>query len=117
MVPPKAADGFVEPQLDVSWIRVYLLISATSHRISSADVVADLTRLGFKYSPRSIARIMKGLDTKGYVARTAPRSRSRRILFRTTAKGRTVRKAVRRQLRELLERTSNGEFSPGSAEC
>src|SRR6516164_7466077 len=106
MVPPKAADGLVEPSLDVSWIRVDLLLSAASHRISSADIVADLARLGFKYRLRSIARIMRGRETKGYLAQTPPRrDGSGRVPYTTTHKGRTVSKALRRHLWEFFDRT------------
>jgi hypothetical protein len=114
MFPSKAADGLVEPQLDVSWIRVYLLIRGTSQQISSSDVVVDLTGLGFKYSRLSIARIMKGLETKGYLAQLRP-NRNRGILYRTTAKGRTVSKALSRQLKGLFEGTSTVESRAGSA--
>ena len=115
MAAAKARDGFVEPRLDVSWIRVYLVLRGTSQRISSADVVTDLARLGFKYSHRSIALLIRGLETKRYLAQTLPRSGNRWILFRTTAKGRTVSKALRRQIREFFKSTATSEPPSGSA--
>jgi DNA-binding MarR family transcriptional regulator len=87
----------------MSWIRIYVLLRATSQRISSADVVTDLSRPGFDYSSGSVSRIMRSLETKGYLAKSAPPNKRRSPVFYTaTARGRDAAKSLRMLVRGVL---------------
>jgi hypothetical protein len=109
----RAENALVERTLDVSWIRIYVLLRATSQPISSAEVAADLVQLGFKHDPLSTARIIKGLEGKGYLTRTVSGDERRPIVYSATANGRAASKMLRRTLREFFPRTHPANPSAG----
>jgi hypothetical protein len=97
--PGSAAVG----PLDISLIRVYVLLRATSQPISSADVVTGLARRGFDHSSGSVSRIMRGLETKGYLVKSVPPNGHRSpALYAVTARGRPAARGLQTMVRDFL---------------
>ena len=92
----------VEP-MDLSWIRVYVLLRATSQPISSVDVVTDLARRGFDYSSGSVSRILRSLEAKGYLVKSVPPNERRSpALYNPTARGRGAAKGLQTMVQDVL---------------
>jgi DNA-binding MarR family transcriptional regulator len=107
---------FDELRLDVSWIRVYILLRARAQRISSADVATDLARRGFEFQRASVSGIMRGLERKGYLARIAiPNERRSGALYTLTERGRAAASGLPMKIREMLAGITPSGSSADSA--
>ena len=62
MAPSSAAGELVEANLGVSWIRVYVLLRATSQRVSRAEVAAEVGRLGSTPATPGLYLLDQGCD-------------------------------------------------------
>jgi DNA-binding MarR family transcriptional regulator len=106
-----------ELRVDVSWIRVYILLRATTQqRISSADVTADLARRGFEWERASVSRILRGLESKGYLTRIATSNERRSgTFYAPTERGRAATRELAMKIPEMLAFTRSSGSSGDSA--
>jgi len=89
--------------LDVSWIRVYVLLRAASQRVAAADLVADLAGVGFECEQAFLSEIMRALEREGYLARIAtPNGRRPDTVYVLTAEGRYATCGLKTKIRELF---------------
>jgi DNA-binding MarR family transcriptional regulator len=96
-------DPLDELLLDVSWIRVYILLRAASQRVAAADLVADLAGVGFECEQAFLSEIMRALERKGYLARIAtPNGRRSDSVYVLTVEGRYATRGLKTKVRELL---------------
>lgn len=90
--------------IDVGFIRLYILYRAGVEPISSRGVSEMLGRRGLTLSIRFISRILCGLESKGYLdAAEVGHSPQRKTLYCATSQGRLAIKNARCRLRALFE--------------
>lgn len=54
-------------EIDVGFIRLYILYSAAAEPVSSSGISEMLRRRGLTLSIRSVSRILRGLESKGHL--------------------------------------------------
>jgi PadR family transcriptional regulator PadR len=87
-------------ELDIGFIRLYILYRASVDPISSRGIAEMLGHRGLTVSTRSISQFCLGLKKKGYLrSAEAGRRRQHRSIYRVTNQGRRAIEQARGKLR------------------
>ena len=92
-------------------VELHVLYHAVQDEVFGLGLIEELQRHGYRISPGTLYPLLHRLRHRGYLKMREVRlGRTRRRLYRATAKGRSALLAVHRQLRELI-----GELEEGRA--
>jgi DNA-binding PadR family transcriptional regulator len=84
-------------------IRLHILHHACEEPIFGLEMIEELARHGYRISPGTLYPMLYGLEKKGYLRSTEEASgRSRRKVYRATARGRNALRAAKSKIRELF---------------
>ena len=90
-------------------IRLHLLHHAAEEPIFGLGMVEELARHGYRISPGTLYPLLHSLEKKGYLrSRETRNGRSRRKVYRITARGRNALAAAKQRLRELFRELIEG---------
>jgi len=91
-------------------IRLHVLHHAVEEPIFGLGMIEELARHGYRISPGSLYPILHSLELKGYLRSTEKRNgRSRRKVYRATARGRKALLAAKSKVRELFRELIEGK--------
>jgi DNA-binding PadR family transcriptional regulator len=89
--------------LTAGLVRLHVLHHACEEAIFGLGIIEELARHGYRLSPGTLYPLLHSMERRGYLrASSIGRGRSRRKLYRATARGRRALKAAKRQVRELF---------------
>ena len=84
-------------------IRLHILHHAVKAPIFGLGMQEELARHGYRISPGTLYPMLNGLAKKGYLRSWEERDgKSRRKVFRATAKGQQALRAAKKKIRELF---------------
>src|SRR5690348_12701536 len=90
-------------------IRLHVLHHAVEEPIFGLGMIEELGRHGYRISPGSLYPVLHGLEQKGYLrSREQCNGKSRRRVYRATARGRKALAAAKHQVRELFRELIEG---------
>jgi len=85
-------------------IRLHVLHHAVKEPVFGLGMLEELARHGYRISPGTLYPLLHGLEKKGYLKANEVRNgKSRRRVYRATAKGRRALEDAKRKVRELFE--------------
>ena len=91
-------------------IRLHVLHHAVEEPIFGLGMIEELARHGYKISPGSLYPLLHGLEKKGYLRSTESRNgKSRRKVYRATARGRKALAGAEHKVRELFHELIEGK--------
>lgn len=84
-------------------IRLHVLHHAVKEPIFGLGMVEELARHGYRISPGTLYPLLHGLEMKGYLrAKEERNGKSRRKVYRATARGKKALMATKDKVRELF---------------
>ena len=90
-------------------IRLHVLHHAVEEPIFGLGMVEELGRHGYRISPGTLYPLLHSLEKKGYLRSSEQRNgRSRRKVYRATARGRKALAAAKHKVRELFRELIEG---------
>jgi len=97
-------------------VEVHVLYHAVREEVFGLGMIEELRRHGYRISPGTLYPLLHRLTQRGYLkVRDVRLGRTRRRLYRATAKGHRALLAVHRQLRELIGELEEGERAQDAA--
>lgn len=91
-------------------IRLHVLHHAAEEPIFGLGMIEELSRHGYRISPGTLYPLLARLEKNGYLTSTEHRDgRSRRKVYRATARGRKAVKAAKSKVRELFHEMTEHE--------
>jgi len=91
-------------------IRLHILHHAAEEPIFGLGMAEELARHGYRISPGTLYPLLHGLEKKGYLRSTEVRNgKSRRNVYRATARGRKALAGARQKVRELFGELIEGK--------
>ena len=95
--------GEADRDLYSGLMRLHILHHAAKEPIFGLGMQEELARHGYRISLGTLYPLLQGLQRKGYLRSWEERDgRSRRRVFRATAKGHRALRAARKKIRELF---------------
>lgn len=87
--------------IERSLVPLFLLYRATMEEISAGTAAVHLSSHGFERHVSSASRILRSLETKGYIATVAGKN-GRPTAYRATRRGRAELSKARTYIRDLV---------------
>ncbi len=87
--------------IERSLVPLFLLYRATMEAISAGSAAVHLNAHGFERHVSSVSRILRSLETKGYIAVVAEKN-GRPTAYRATRRGRAEVNKARTYIRDLV---------------
>jgi PadR family transcriptional regulator, regulatory protein PadR len=85
-------------------IRLHVLHHACEGDIFGLEMIEELSRHGYKMSPGMLYPLLHGLESRGLLRSSVfKKGRSKRRVYRATAKGRKALTAAKLKVRELFQ--------------
>jgi PadR family transcriptional regulator PadR len=106
---PDANDPSPDRDLYSGLIRLHVLHHAAEEPIFGLGMAEELARHGYRISPGTLYPLLHSLEKKGYLRATEQRKgKSRRKVYRATARGRNALLAAKSKVRELFRELIEG---------
>ena len=102
----RASANGAEPDRELysGLIRLHVLHHSVKEPVFGLGLLEELARHGYRISPGTLYPLLHGLEKKGYLKASEERNgKSRRRIYRATAKGRRALEEAKRKVRELFE--------------
>jgi PadR family transcriptional regulator PadR len=112
MPKTKIEDGDLAGDQDLysGLIRLHVLHHAAEEPIFGLGMMEELARHGYRISPGTLYPVLHNLEKKGYLRASEHRNgKSRRKVYRATARGRTALRAAKNKVRELFHELVEGD--------
>ena len=100
---PISIDNSIIRDVFVSFVRVHILHHASREPIFGVEMIAELSRHGYKLSPGTLYPILHGLEESGLLSASGKVVGGKaRKYYKATAKGRRVLAEVKDKVKELI---------------
>jgi DNA-binding PadR family transcriptional regulator len=100
----------IDQDLYSGLIRLHVLHHAVEEPIFGLGMIEELARHGYRISAGTLYPLLQRLEKKGYLRSTETRNgKSRRKVYRATARGRKALAAAKGKVRELFHELLEGD--------